>query len=336
METIHFLGIDISKKYFNFCLINDQACILVQNQVGNRKKDISAMFSALKKSFSISSRNVVVCMEHTGIYCNLLLDYLHQHEINTCVESALQIKQSMGMTRGKNDKVDAERIAKYALKNRLELKFWKPEREVIQKIKYLLTIRERLIKTKVQLQVPLLEQECFVEKRFKDQLGTSCEASLKGVNRDLAKVEKEIREIVKLDRQISNMMEFAKSVPGVGMITAINMIITTGEFKRIQDPKRFACYSGVAPFEHRSGTSFRGKTRVSKMGNKTMKRLLHLAAMSAIKSMSDIKEYYHRKLKQGKNKMSAINAVRNKLITRVYSCVKNERMYQKIYLNHLA
>jgi transposase len=132
METIHFLGIDISKKYFNFCLVNDQACILVQNQVENRKKDISAMFSALKKSFGISSKNVIVCMEHTGIYCNLLLDYLHQHEINTCVESALQIKQSMGMTRGKNDKVDAERIAKYALKNRLELKFWKPEPEAIQ------------------------------------------------------------------------------------------------------------------------------------------------------------------------------------------------------------
>jgi len=336
METIHFLGIDISKKYFNFCLVNDQGSILAQNKVENEKKDISVMFNALKKAFGISSKNVIVCMEHTGIYCNLLLDYLYQHEINTCVESALQIKQSMGMTRGKNDKVDAERIAKYALKNRLELKFWKPEREVIQKIKYLLSFRERLIKTRVQLQVPIIEQECFVEKRFKNQLGAGCEASLKAMSRDIAKVEKEIRELIKLDRQITSMMEFAKSVPGVGTITAINMIITTGEFKRIPDPKKFACYSGVAPFEHRSGTSFRGKTRVSKMGNKNMKRLLHLAAMAAIKSMSDIKEYYHRKLKQGKNKMSAINAVRNKLITRVYSCVKNERMYQKIYLNQLA
>ncbi len=336
METIYFLGIDISKKYFNFCLLSDQGCILAQNQVENRKKDIAVMFNALKRAFKVSSKNLIVCMEHTGIYCNLLLDYLHENHIKTCVEPALQIKQSQGMTRGKNDKVDAERIAKYALKNRLELKFWKPEREVIQKIKHLLSVRERLVRTRVQLQVPLLEQECFVEKKFRNQLGAGCEASLKGVIRDLGKVEKEIRELIKQDRQISTLMEFAKSVPGIGMITAINMIITTGEFKRIDDPKRFACYSGVAPFAHRSGTTYRGKTRVSKMGNMAMKRLLHLAAMAAIKSTSDIKEYYHRKLKQGKNKMNVINAVRNKLITRVYSCVKDERMYQKIYQHQLA
>jgi transposase len=120
-------------------------------------------------------------------------------------------------------------------------------------------------------------------------------------------------------------------------MTAVNMIIASGEFRRIDQPKRFACYSGVAPFEHRSGTSYRGKTRISKMGNMTLKRHLHLAAMAAVKSTSDLKEeYYYRKLKEGKNKTSSINAVRNKLIARVYSCVQNERLYQKTYINQLA
>lgn len=336
METNHFLGIDISKRYFNFCLLDEQGVVLTQNEVENRKKAIGMMFSALKKAFGISCRNVIVCMEHTGVYCNLLLDYLHRHQFKTCVEPALQIKQSLGMTRGKNDKVDAERIAKYALKNRLELRFWKPEREVIQKIRFLLSVRERLIKSKIQLQGPLMDQVSFIEKKYRTQLGANYQASLKAISRDITKVEKEIKELIKLDQGISNMMKFAKSVPGVGSITAINMIISSGEFKRIENPRRFACYSGVAPFEHRSGKSFRGKTRVSKMGNQTMKRLLHLAAMAAVKSMSDIAEYYRRKLKQGKNKMNAINAVRNKLISRVYSCVINQRMYQKIYLNPLA
>jgi transposase len=142
--------------------------------------------------------------------------------------------------------------------------------------------------------------------------------------------------LISTDELIARMVELATSVPGVGLMTALNMIIASGEFKRIDHPKKFACYSGVAPFEHRSGSSYRGKTRVSKMSNMTLKRHLHLAAMAAVRSASELKEYYYRKLKEGKNKMSSINAVRNKLIARVYSCVQNERLYQKIYTNRLA
>ena len=336
MQTIHFLGIDISKKYFNFCLLNEAGKILAQSEVENKKRDINSMFKALKNAYSASALNLIVCMEHTGVYCNLLLQYLDANQIKTCVEPALQIKQSVGMTRGKNDKIDAERIARYALKNRLELKFWKPERELIQKLKYLLSQRERMVKIRVQLQAPIEDQEYFVEKQFKEQLSSNCDRSVRAVNKDISDLDKEIKDLIKSDTQISKMVDFAKSVPGVGIITAINMIIASGEFKRIDDPKKFACYSGVAPFEHRSGSSYRGKTRVSKMGNMALKRLLHLAAMAAVKSTSDLREYYERKLATGKNKMSSINAVRNKLIARVYSCVRNEKMYQKNYVNQLA
>jgi transposase len=120
-------------------------------------------------------------------------------------------------------------------------------------------------------------------------------------------------------------------VPGVGKITAANVIIASGELERISEAKKFACYSGVAPFEHRSGSSIRGKTRVSKMANMSIKRLLHLAAMSAIQCCEELKIYYHRKLAEGKNKMSALNAVRNKLISRIFACLKRQRMYQKTY-----
>jgi transposase len=336
MQTIHFLGIDISKKYFNFCLLNDEGKILAQSQVDNGKTQIASMFKALKKANSVTAYNLIVCMEHTGIYCNILLHYLHTNQIKTCVEPALQIKQSMGMTRGKNDKIDALRIAQYALKNLRELKFWKPEREVIQKLKYLLSDRERLVKAKLQLQAPIEDKAYFLEKEFREELTSNADRSIRAILKDISKVEKDIRDLIKSDQQISRMVEFAKSVPGVGIITAINMIITSGEFKRIADPKKFACYSGVAPFENRSGTSRRGKTKVSKLANTSMKRLLHLAAMAAIKSSSDIKAYYQRKLAQGKNKMSSINAVRNKLIARVYSCVQNERLYQKNYINQLV
>ena len=145
-----------------------------------------------------------------------------------------------------------------------------------------------------------------------------------------------IDQLVKSDAQLNQQCVLATSVPGIGKITALNMIISTGEFTRIRESKKFACYAGVAPFEHSSGSSYRGKTRVSKMAKMTLKRLLHLAAMSAIQCCDELKAFYLRKVEAGKNKMSVINAVRNKLISRVFACITNQRRYQKIYQNALA
>ena len=114
------------------------------------------------------------------------------------------------------------------------------------------------------------------------------------------------------------------------------MIISTGEFEQITEAKKFACYAGVAPFEHTSGSSVRGKSRVSKLANMTLKKLLHMAAMSSIQHSEELSSFYHRKVKQGKNKMSVINAVRNKLISRVFACIKNDRVYQKDFHNALV
>lgn len=106
------------------------------------------------------------------------------------------------------------------------------------------------------------------------------------------------------------------------------MIIATNEFKDISDPKKFACYAGVAPFEHTSGTSIRGKSRVSHKANKPMKTLLHMSALVAVNYNDDLKQYYQRKLQENKNKMSVLNAIRNKLIHRVFACVRENRLYQ--------
>jgi len=153
---------------------------------------------------------------------------------------------------------------------------------------------------------------------------------------DIEAIEKRIQEFIKEDDQLQQQYRIITSVPGIGKITALNVIVSTGEFSRINDPKKFACFTGVAPFEHTSGTSVRGRTRVSKMANMTLKRLLHLAAMSAIQYCDELKAFYKRKVEAGKNKMSVINAVRNKLISRIFSCIKKNRLYQKDYKQVLA
>jgi transposase len=334
METVYFLGIDVSKKKFDAALTIDGKNFH-EVQVENAAKSIQAFFKELKNQLS-SLDKVIVCLEHTGIYSLPLLDFLVKNKIRVCVEPALQIKQSQGMTRGKNDQVDAKRIAMYALKNREDLIFWRPQRESIQRLKALLVLRERMVKMKTQLEVPINESQEFISSSIQKEMVKRCLKSIKALQRDIDDVEKSISKLVQDDQQIYQQYKLITSVPGIGKITALNVIVSTGEFARINEAKKFACYAGVAPFEHSSGSSIRGKTRVSKMANMTLKKLLHMAAMSAIQCCEELKIYYKRKLAVGKNKMSVINAVRNKLISRIFSCIKNQRMYQKIYQHALA
>lgn len=334
METHYFIGIDISKKKFDAALTLDGKNFQ-EYQVENNPKAIRSFFTLLKRQLS-SLKHLTVCLEHTGIYCLPLLNYLVKLQIKVCVEHALQIKQSQGMTRGKNDKVDAKRIALYAFKNQHDLSLWKPQRESIQKLKGMLVLRERLMKAKVQLEVPLVEAQEFIIPSLQKEILKHSSKSIDTINRDIACLEKSIAKLVKEDQQIAQQYKLASSVPGVGKITALNVIVSTGEFTRITEAKKFACYAGVAPFEHISGSSIRGKTRVSKMANMTLKRLFHMGAMTAIQHCPELSYYYHRKVDAGKNKMSVINAVRNKLISRVFACIKHNRPYQKDYRYALA
>ncbi|WP_027420416.1 transposase, partial [Crocinitomix catalasitica] len=104
----------------------------------------------------------------------------------------------------------------------------------------------------------------------------------------------------------------------------------------IKEAKKYACYSGVVPFDYSSGTSVNKRSRVSPMANKSIKTILHMAAMSAIQCEGDLKHYYLRKVAEGKNKMSVLNAVRNKLILRIFSCVNQNRIYQKKFKLNLV
>lgn len=334
METVYFLGIDISKSKIDTALtINGKDFYF--DQVENQPDPLKLFFKELKKQIS-SLTNLVVCLEHTGVYCQPLLDLLVKLDVKVCVEPALRIKQSQGMTRGKADKVDAKRIASYAFKNYQELVFWKPQRESVQKLKALLVLRERLIKAKMQLEVPLNECAEFINPTIRKSMLAHCKKSIQALRLEIDFIERSIDKLVAEDQSLSHQKRLAASIPGIGSITATNIIIATEEFTRITEAKKFACYAGVAPFEHSSGSSIRGKTRVSKMANMTIKRLLHMAAMTAIQHDQELRAFYLRKVDSGKNKMSVINAVRNKLISRIFSCIKNNRMYEKKYQYQLA
>lgn len=156
-----------------------------------------------------------------------------------------------------------------------------------------------------------------------------CSHALKAIEADLDRTDKAIQAIINADDELKRLFSLVTSVTGIGTITAAQIIITTNEFKDICDPKKFACYSGVAPFTEESGKVVK-KARVSHMATKKMKTLLHMSAIVALQYNADLKLFYERKVKQEKkNKMNVINAIRNKLILRVFACISQNRLYEK-------
>ncbi len=159
---------------------------------------------------------------------------------------------------------------------------------------------------------------------------------IEALEKQITDVEKKIKMLIKEDVSLKHLFELVTSVDGVGEVVFCEMVIATNEFKLFSCPRKFACYSGVAPFEHTSGTSIRGGTRISHLANKQMKKLLHMAALSVVSGKGEMADYYHRKVEQGKNKMLVLNAVRNKIIHRVFACIRENRKYEKTYTNALA
>ena len=147
----YFLGIDVSKEYFDaVVLLNSDKNNTVHNQFTNNNKGLKELIHWLK-NHQANPENTLVCLEHTGLYGKIIIHNLLAKEFKVWVEMSLKIIRSLGIQRGKNDKIDAERIAYYAMKNQEDAQIYQPPREVVSKIRKLLTLRDHLVKTKAML-----------------------------------------------------------------------------------------------------------------------------------------------------------------------------------------
>ena len=323
----NFIGIDISKSTFDVYFIKEgesqKNCF---SQFSNDKKGFISFFKWLKKE-KIDFEQTLFCMEHTGIYNYLLANYIHKQTDNLWVEMSLKIIKSMGIQRGKSDKVDSKRLAIYAQKHQSDFKPYQVLRESIVKIKQLLNAREILVETKTKLSVQINEIK-RIDKGLEENLTKNIKHSLLSLEADIKQIETAIRTLIKDDERIKQLHDLVITVPGVGLITFCYLLYFTNEFKQYSSAKQLACYCGVVPFEYSSGSSVKGRTRVNHMANKKMKKLLHTAALSSIVHYPEFKNYYHRKQAEGKNKMLILNNIRNKIVIRIASVIHNQRPYQ--------
>jgi len=323
------LGVDISKLTIDVYLHVNQSHELFDNNAAGFKKLISWL-----KSKKINVEDLLICFEHTGMYSFELANFLTNKKISYVMESAIQIKRSMGMVRGKSDRVDAMRIADYAYRRRDKLKFTVLPSKLIYKIQKLLSIRETMVKQRACYKVTIQENSRILVKAEHKCFFNSQTKMVKSLTAHICKVEEEIKMIIRSDAKLSNTYDLITSISGIGFVVASYFISTTSCFTKFENGRKYACYCGTAPFEYSSGTSIHLKTRVNPMANKKMKSLLNMAARSAITCDPELKEFYHRKVEQGKNKMSALNTIRNKIIHRVFAVVNRGTPYV-VLQNHL-
>ena len=335
MDFCYFIGIDIAKDTLDWAVYTQQG-LQLSTHTPNTLTGIKAALAEFKALPAWNPKLAVFCMEHTGIYNAHLLQQLYELKLALWLESSLQIKQAGGMQRGKTDKVDAQRIAQYAYRFRDQMRLWEPPREVIQKLAFLSATRQRLNQAYNLLAVPVAEQETFISKSLQKTLKGNVKKSLSALKEEQKAVEQQIHELIQADARLKELFDLMISVPGVGPVIAAELLVATNEMQSINDPKKLACHAGVAPFEYRSGSSIRGKTKVSHQARKRLKALIHLGTMSAIQVKGDLQDYYVRKLGEGKPKMLIINATRNKLIHRVCAVVRRGQKYDKNYAPGLA
>jgi transposase len=329
----NFVGIDISKHFFDVAIIKaNEPDQIVHHQFKQTPKGFAEMTEWLKKHGVLLKEETLFCMEYTGIYNTLLVDYLCNKAALLWVEMAVKIKKSEGFERGSNDKTDAVKIARYAFRYQDKKKLWGPTDKSLNKIKHLISHRDRIVNSITRLTVPvdeLKEIGCKEEARQLEKLQKTVIRKLENTKKN---IEDAIAKIVKQDKEFSHKVKRVKSIKGIGQVTAIAFLVYTKGYTAFENGKQLSCYSGVVPFiKKQSGTSVKSKPHVSVFANQKLKSLLHLCASSAIQHDKELKAYYNRKVLEGKNKMSVINAVRNKLVLRMFAVLRDDRDYVENY-----
>lgn len=319
------LGIDVSKDKLDFCTLQDlKKGVLNRGVIGNDQKSISKWLD------SIDLENSVVAMEHTGHYSAMLAWLLSERNAYFYMINPLELKRSMGMQRGKSDAVDAYRIASYTLRNSDRLEPFKLPTEKLRKLKALMSARKRYVKISVQLKNSL-KANLILNKTvdIKDIIREE-RKHIRAIEKSKKQLEKQMIDIIKSTEDLKKTYEKITKVIGVGPITAMMCIIETDNFSKFPDGRKFSCHCGVAPFPRQSGSSVKGKSKTHPFKKKSMKAILFKAARVAKRYDPQLKSYYDRKMKEGKNKYSVLNAVAFKLILRIFAVAQREEPFVKL------
>lgn len=325
-----FIGIDVSKLSFDAALMvvtDHQKSDIITERFENDKAGLKAFGRWLKGHEVSYDEHTLLVMENTGIYHRQLWGFCSEKSIAVHIGNAAHIKWSLGITRGKNDKVDSIRLCRYASKEADTLKAAPVLDSVVIRLKDLWTSRSRLLSQLNANKVYLKGLRAVSDAGTHKVLEQAYKTAIEGIARSIKTIEAQIKAILSQSEALSSNYKLLLSIPGIGHITAVYLLCCTANFASTPGGRQLACYAGLAPFGYSSGTSIKGKPKVHKMANKELKKLLHMGARSIVQHNREMRTYYERKIAEGKHDLSVINAVKNKMVLRVAAVIKNQRPY---------
>lgn len=326
MKVLHFLGADLSKASIDLVCHSTGGHLRIANESCGFKQLLKWC-----KAQQIPAGEVFIVMEDTGLYSFRFEDFLYKHHVAFAKVNALAIKRSLGLWRGKTDKTDAARIAAYGFEKKDSLVAARPVSGALKRLQMLRATRQRLVKQRAALLCAIKAYRCAGIGE-KDLLIQAQRQLVKNFEGQIEKLQFEMQHIIEGQETLKKNYLLLQSIKGVGQVLAMTTLIKTHNFTRFAAPRKFACFCGTAPFEHTSGSSIRGRTRVSHLADKDMKTLLDLSAKSAVRHDKELRAFYLRRLQMGKSKMSTLNIVRNKILYRMFAVIKRGTPFVQDYL----
>lgn len=319
-----FIGVDVSKLTLDVAVYGSKNHIRISNNSEGFKQ-----LPAWLKSLNIALKDCWFVLEYTGGYEYRLVQFCDAKQITFTRVPGLQIKKSLGMQRGKNDKIDSKRIAEYGYEKREKLQQSKACNPAITRLKQLLTQRSGFVNDKKAHEHRMKQLPAMMEFKANDPIIKHYKQAVDFALKMIEKTEAEIKKVINKDEAMSRNFALITSIPGIGNVNGRMTITYTENFESFANGRTCGAYIGVVPYGHSSGTSIRGKSRVSHMANKPLKADLSMAAKASVQHDPEMKQYYERRLAMGKRHMGIMNEVKFKLVLRMFAVVNKGPVYVK-------
>jgi len=328
------LGIDVAQKELVVCLgrmYDDWTPELYSHRTfANSKKGFDAMIKWVQK-LTIEDTAVRYVMEATGVYHESLAYYLEEkgYEISVVLPNKISNYVRTLEVKTITDKTASEAIARFGLERKLDK--WKQPKQIFKNLKQLTRERDQIVETRTLAKNQLHAEmaEAFPNPSSLHRI----KALIKFLDKQVAEIVKELTQLVKQDDQVNESIDLICSIPGVGRLTAATVLAETNGFELIRNKRQLTSYAGLDVKEKQSGTSIKGKTHISKKGNRHLRKAMHLPALAAIRHEKKFKSVFVRLVSKHGIKMKAAVAVQRKLLEMIYTIYSKNTAYDRNYLN---
>jgi transposase len=325
----YVIGLDIGAEQFVAAIGSCPWQLRVKGtSFANTPEGIQAFMQWLPQHDCTPAQSVL-CMEATGVYGEVLAATLVAQAYRVAIEPPLKVKRAFAPNGPKTDAVDSQQIAEYACRFLDELTLWQPPSALVEQLTVLLGTREQLVQHSTAQQNALKAlQRKRVRTPFAEQVHTRLLAELKG---QIKAIEQEIRRLLEQQPPFAHLLALLLSVPGVGLLLAAHLLVMSELAQRPLCPSQLAAHLGICPHERQSGSSVHHRPTSRHYGPSMARKLFHLAARSVSTHDERFRDYYQRKLAEGKPKALVLNNVANKLVRVVCAVLNTRSPYQATY-----